>query len=84
MPDLILIDGRFRVACALKLIKYLHDKNSYMILVDDYIGRSAHSDVERFSYLVKLEGTMAVFKQKANINFEELDKAIVKYECDFS
>ena len=84
LPDLILIDGRFRVACALKSVKYLHDKVSYTILVDDYVGRSAYSEIERFSDLVKLEGRMAVFKQKANIDFAELDKAIAKYEAEFS
>ena len=84
LPDLILIDGRFRVACALKSVKYLHDKVSYTILVDDYVGRSAYSEIEHFADLVKLEGRMAVFKQKANIDFAELDKAIAKYEAEFS
>lgn len=84
LPDLILIDGRFRVACALKSVKYLHDKVSYTILVDDYVGRTEYCEIERFAELVKLKGRMAVFKQKANIDFAELDKAITKYEAEFS
>jgi len=84
LPDLILVNGRFRVACALKSVKYLHDKVSYTILVDDYVGRSAYSEIGRFSDLVKLEGRMAVFKKEANIDFAELDKAIAKYEAEFN
>ena len=84
MPDLIIIDGRFRVACALKSIKYLYDKAGYTILLDDYVGRSAYCEIERFSNLVKLQVRIVVLKQKANIDFAKLDKTIAKYEADFN
>ena len=35
LPDLVLIDGRFRVACALVAIKNLYDKIDFEILFDD-------------------------------------------------
>ena len=83
LPDLILIDGRFRVACALKTIKYLQNKINYTILVDDYVGRNQYKEIERFANLVKLEGRMAVFTQKDEINLIDLDCSIEKYTTDF-
>ena len=41
--DLILIDGRFRVACALICFKYI-DNNCFMI-VDDIIGRDYYNEI---------------------------------------
>lgn len=83
LPDLILIDGRFRVACALKAIKYLHMKLDYTILVDDYESRTEYKEIERFANLMQLEGRMAVFKQKIDIDLIDLDKSIKKYTTDF-
>ena len=83
LPDLVLIDGRFRVACALKSIKNLQGKNSWTILVDDYAGRPEYKDIELFATLEKLVGSMAVFKERPNIDFGKLESAIKKYELDF-
>ncbi|CAN1525222.1 hypothetical protein MCEORH2_01250 [Methylophilaceae bacterium] len=82
-PDLVLIDGRFRVACALKALRYLHLKDGFTILVDDYVDRSEYKEIERFANLVQLEGRMAVFKKKTNIDLIELDYAIKEYITDF-
>jgi len=45
-PDLILIDGRFRVACFLASI--LFGKPGCRILIDDYLTRPHYADVEQF------------------------------------
>jgi protein O-GlcNAc transferase len=65
--DLILIDGRFRVACALICFKYIN--NNCFILFDDIIGRPHYNEV--FNYYDKIEsvGRMIVFKKKQNINY---------------
>ena len=75
-PDLILIDGRFRVASALESIKIMNDDT--FLLIHDYI-RKQYYVVEDF--FDKIEGvlTLQVFKKKKNINMEELDKVIEKY-----
>jgi hypothetical protein len=65
--DLILIDGRFRVACALICFKYID--NNCFVLFDDIIGRPHYNEV--FNYYNKIEsvGRMIVFKKKTNINY---------------
>ena len=75
-PDLILIDGRFRVASALESIKIMNDDT--FLLIHDYI-RKQYYVVEDF--FDKIEGvlTLQVFKKKKNINMEKLDKVIEKY-----
>lgn len=83
LPDLILIDGRFRIACALKTIKYLYRKNAWLMLVDDYVGRDQYKAIEQFATLDKLVGRMAVFKEMPNIDLKELNLAINKYEFEF-
>lgn len=48
-PDLVLIDGRFRLACALSVAALASKRGaSTTILFDDYIARPAYHQVERF------------------------------------
>lgn len=48
-PDLILIDGRFRAACALSIAALAAKQGaSTKILFDDYVGRPAYRLVEKF------------------------------------
>lgn len=47
-PDLILIDGRFRVACALEVARQLRDRTDWTLLIDDYAERPHYWVVEEF------------------------------------
>jgi len=58
--DLILIDGRFRVACALATISRQPD-TQWSMLVDDYVDRPEYHILERFARLVEVRGRMAAF-----------------------
>ena len=65
--DLVLIDGRFRVACALRTIVEARKRNAKVrILVDDYHNpedpRPYYEVIERYAPLVRLAGRMAVFE----------------------
>ena len=80
-PDLILIDGRFRVACALKAIKSLKHQDNWVIIVDDYLGREEYKIIEEFSNLDVVLGTTAFFSKKLFSN--DIDKAILLNELDF-
>ena len=64
VPDLIMIDGRFRVCCALTTIKKMSHVENYMMLIDDYAARPNYHVVERFAELEKMVGRMAVFRKK--------------------
>jgi hypothetical protein len=83
LPDLVLIDGRFRVACALTTIKHLTNKASFEILVDDYGDRPEYREIEKYAELSSMHGRMAVFKAKPAVNLDEIDRAIDIYSLDY-
>jgi hypothetical protein len=64
-PDLILIDSRMRVACALESL--LHVTEDTRILVDDYVDRN-YSPIERFADLIAMHGRMAEFRPRATFD----------------
>lgn len=76
--DLVLIDGRFRVACCLKcydIIRY----NSY-IAFDDFLNRPQyHIVLDYFDIIDKTQdNTMVILKKKKNVNVTK--ELIEKYE----
>jgi hypothetical protein len=83
LPDLVLIDGRFRVACALTTIKYLTNKVSFEILVDDYGDRAEYREIEEYAELSSMQGRMAVFKPKSAVHLDAIDRAIETYSLDY-
>jgi hypothetical protein len=58
-PDLVLIDGRFRVACLLATA-YRIDR-PVTVLFDDYLGREPYRAVEEIAKPVAMHGRMARF-----------------------
>jgi hypothetical protein len=82
-PDLILIDGRFRVACALKTVAALSGKSGWTMIIDDYTERPEYHEVERFARLEKFVGRMAVFSDAIPAAQSELQNAIRSYETDW-
>lgn len=82
LPDLVLVDGRFRVACALRSLQYLASNPNATIIVDDYVGRDWYLEIERFGEMVEVIGRMAVFKPKV-VEPEEIEKSIQRYAADW-
>ncbi|MFZ1988672.1 MAG: hypothetical protein WAW96_02775 [Alphaproteobacteria bacterium] len=60
-PDLVLIDGRFRVACALESIHRAKERN-LVILVDDYQDRPEYAAIERFAHIIERAGRLVAFR----------------------
>ncbi len=59
-PDLVLIDGRFRVACFLTTL--LQARPGTIVLFDDYVGRNErYGQVETYVQPDRLVERMAVF-----------------------
>ena len=77
-PDLILIDGRFRVHCALYSISRLDD---FEILFDDYAGRPHYREVEQFAEL-DMRGRLAVLKPKP-FDRNDLLSSIRRFSRDY-
>ena len=72
-PELILIDGRYRVLCALYCYKFIKKNNiKTTLLVDDYVGRPSYYVLEKLFFSKKI-GRMGIFtKIKKYHNIELL------------
>lgn len=81
-PVLVLVDGRFRVACALSAARNLSGKDA-RILIDDYEGRDHYRIVERHLDLKERCGRMALFTPRADIDSKLLDADIETYSADW-
>lgn len=80
-PDLVLVDGRFRVHCALYSISQMSSEN-FQILVDDYEPRPFYREIEKFASLNRMCGHMAVFKFKPH-DKDELRISIEQFSRDY-
>lgn len=84
-PDLVLIDGRLRVCCALVSIRRLPRGSNCTLLVDDYEERPYYRTIEKYAQLTAMQGRMAVFKLDGGAqNTADLDKAINKARADLT
>jgi hypothetical protein len=81
-PDMILIDGRFRVACVLESLINLQHESRCRIFVDDYLSRPEYSVVERFAELVDMKGRMAALRKRTNLDPQECRLALEQYILD--
>ena len=74
---MILIDGRFRVACCLNLLNFkeIIIKKKIIILLDDFIKRPHYKVLNNF-FRIKLIGRMALLTPKKMINKEVFKKYI--------
>ena len=80
VPDLVLIDGRYRVLTALFLHKFFYKKKkNFLIIVDDYRERKFYHVIEKFFY-VKMIGRFGVLYMTKKKNTKHL---IEKYSEDF-
>ncbi|MCG3769440.1 MAG: hypothetical protein JW384_00562 [Nitrosomonadaceae bacterium] len=77
LPDVILVDGRFRVACVLESLINLGD-HECVFLIDDYFDRPGYRALEEEGFLVSIEivGSMLVAKKS-----KEFDALKAKLQC---
>jgi len=62
-PDLILVDGRFRVACALETARQAHARaRSATLILDDYTYRPMYHGVEEYLGQPEIVGRAAIFE----------------------
>jgi hypothetical protein len=81
-PDLILVDGRFRVACVLESLLNLSPLSDTPILLDDYITRPHYHVVERFVDL-EMVGRMAVLHPRHLWDRSEAHRLLEHYRMDY-
>jgi hypothetical protein len=78
-PDVILVDGRFRVCCFLTSLKFA--KEGTKIIFDDYTNRAYYHFVEKYVPRIKECGRQCLFivPPKSSIDMAELNKDIEKF-----
>jgi hypothetical protein len=81
-PDLILIDGRFRVAATLTCCLHLGDSSGAHILVDDYGDYPNYHVIEQYATLTATVGRMAIFQPAPSVSNQALRAAIAEYAQD--
>lgn len=69
--DLILIDGRFRNACCINLLRFskIINKKKIKIILDDYGNRSHYKILKRYFYIKNI-GRLGILKPKSKINLK--------------
>jgi hypothetical protein len=82
-PDTILIDGRFRVACALTSLLRMAANSPCELLIDDYADRPHYHAVEAFADKVALCGRMAVFRKPRHFHADACEDALARYIGDY-
>ena len=75
--DTVLIDGRFRVACALKTIIECYQNKNLQIIIHDFWNREEYHILLIYLDSIEQADSLGVFKIKDNI---DLDAVVEKYE----
>jgi len=81
-PDLILIDGRFRVICFFYIMNYLRSKklNNTVVIIDDF-NRKEYSIINSY-FKIKCIGRIGYLKLNNQIKKYDLKKIEKKYLFD--
>lgn len=82
-PDLVLIDGRFRVATALMCCLHFRTSPGTRIVVDDYDERDGYRAIEEYILPVSTVSRMAIFQPSPAANIDDLRSAIARYSADW-
>jgi hypothetical protein len=80
-PDLILVNGRFRVACVLESLLSLSPLSNTQILLEDYAERPHYQVVERFADLERV-GRMAVLRPRRLTDRIQVRRMVRQYCAD--
>jgi hypothetical protein len=81
-PDLVLIDGRFRVATALTCCIHMRGCSTAQIVVDDYADRPSYHVIEKHAKLVRMLDRMVVF-EPSHGDQSKLNEVIHQYPSDW-
>ena len=85
-PDLILVDGRFRILTCLYLYVFLRNKNlKFKVILDDYFGRWQRTHYHIIEKLFHIErvGRLAVSEKLKEIKEEDLNSFIDENYFDY-
>lgn len=78
--DLVLVDGRFRIACFLQAL--LLCRAEALIAMHDYEVRPAYHVVERFARPVAKVGELAVFQRRPRMDVAAANELLIQHAFD--
>lgn len=78
--DLTLIDGRFRVACALKTIMECHQNARIKILIHDFWERSQYHVLLKYMDVLKRADSIGLFSIKQDAKMSEIAGDYERYK----
>lgn len=80
LPDLVLVDGRFRVASALQSLRRVGREG--VVLIHDFFNRPLYYEVLKYVDVIDCVGNLIVLKIKTseNINWKEFDETIENFK----
>jgi hypothetical protein len=79
-PDLVLIDGRFRVGCFLASL--LESRPGTIIMFDDYLSRMGeYSHVEAFLAPTEFVDRCAIFTVPEEVRVRDVGLALARFVC---
>jgi hypothetical protein len=81
-PDLILVNGLFRVSCVLESLLSLSPLSNTPILVADYADSPHYHEVERFADFEGVVGTMGVLRPRRLIDRIQVRRLVRQYCAD--
>ncbi|MFG1404205.1 tetratricopeptide repeat protein [Xanthobacter sediminis] len=79
-PDLVLVDGRFRVACALATI--LNCAPDTKIVIHDFWDRPQYHVVLRYLETLERTDTLGVFRAKPTLVMKDLVSDLLAHACN--
>jgi hypothetical protein len=82
VPDTVLIDGRFRVACF--LYSLLVARVGTTLIFDDYFDRPEYFVVERFCRVEQKVGRSAIFVASQHFNTADLVSEYARYTLNWN
>jgi hypothetical protein len=80
--DTALVDGRFRVACTLRMILECHARGDLRILIHDFWDREEYHVVLKYLDTIDKVDTMGVFAMKPNVDLESVERDYEMYKFD--
>ena len=80
--DLVLVDGRFRVACALKIILSCHENNNLRIMIHDFWNREEYHVLLKYFDTIKKADTIGVFSIKDSVDISSVENDYEAYKLN--
>lgn len=78
--DLVLVDGRFRVACALKTILAYHENRGIKIMIHDFWNRPHYHIVLQYLEPIERADTLGMFSIKKNLELQSVARDYEAYK----